>query len=90
MNSAFSCAPVGYEPAPAVGQMPMEMEGAGGAGTVPGFSGRLGQPLLMAATFAAGAGAALGAKALLDSRRPGSAAGEHITAFVFFMAGVAA
>src|SRR5947207_8952264 len=29
VNSAFSCAPVGYEPAPAVGQMPMEMEGAG-------------------------------------------------------------
>jgi hypothetical protein len=54
----------------------MEMEGAGGAGTVPGFSGRLGQPLLMAATFVAGAGVALGAKALLDSRRPGSAAGE--------------
>ena len=34
-----------------------------------GLSGGLAQPLLMAATFAAGAGAALGTKALLDSRR---------------------
>jgi|SRR5919201_4079643 hypothetical protein len=37
-----------------------------------GASGRAGQPLLMVAAFAAGAGAALGTKALLDSRRRGS------------------
>lgn len=52
----------------------METESAGGAGTTRGLSGRLGRPLLMAATFAAGAGAALGTKALLDSRRRG---GRH-------------
>ena len=39
---------------------------------VGGGAGRLGQSLLMAATFAAGVGAALGTKALLDSRRKGS------------------
>jgi hypothetical protein len=49
----------------------METEVAGGAGTVPSVSRRLGRPLLIAATFAAGAGAALGTKAFLDSRRKG-------------------
>jgi hypothetical protein len=37
-----------------------------------GGSGRLGMPLFIAAAFAAGAGAALGTKAFLDSRRKGS------------------
>jgi hypothetical protein len=37
-----------------------------------GGADRLGQPLLMVATFAAGVAAALGTKALLDSRRKGS------------------
>ena len=46
-----------------------EMETEGGAGNA-GMSG-LGRPLLLAATFAAGVGAALGTKALLDSRRNG-------------------
>jgi hypothetical protein len=50
----------------------METEVAGSAGTVPRVSRRLGRPLLIAATFAAGAGAALGTKAFLDSRRKGS------------------
>ena len=50
----------------------METETAEGAGTTaPGLSGRFGRPLLIAATFAAGAGAALGTRALLDSRRKG-------------------
>lgn len=47
----------------------MDMETGGGATRMQGLSGRLAQPLLMAATFAAGAGAALGTKALLESRR---------------------
>ena len=51
----------------------MDTEMAGGAGTDRGLTGRFGQPLLVVATFAAGAGAALGTKALLDSRRKGSA-----------------
>ena len=38
------------------------------AGTVSGGGG-LGRPLLVAATFAAGAGAALAAKSVLESRR---------------------
>jgi hypothetical protein len=37
---------------------------------------RLGGPLFIAAAFAAGAGAALGTKAFLDSRRKGSHDGE--------------
>jgi hypothetical protein len=53
----------------------MEMETPGGAGTT-ALSGRLGRPLLIAATFAAGAGAALGTKALLGSRRKGSSHDE--------------
>ena len=44
------------------------------ARTVRASSGSLARPLLMAATFAAGAGAALGTRALLDSRRSG---GSH-------------
>jgi hypothetical protein len=54
----------------------METETAGGAGTTR-LSGRLGRPLLIAATFAAGAGAALGTKAFLDSRRKGSSSDEE-------------
>jgi len=46
----------------------METETAGGPETARS-SGSLGRPLLLAATFAAGAGTALGTKALLDSRR---------------------
>lgn len=45
-------------------------EGQGEA-EVAGASRRLGGPLFIAAAFAAGAGAALGAKAFLDSRRKG-------------------
>jgi hypothetical protein len=49
----------------------LEAETTDGARTVRGLSGSLARPLLITATFAAGAGAALGAKALLDSRRRG-------------------
>jgi len=48
-----------------------EQEGVGNDGAEDA-RGRLGQPLIMAATFAAGAAAALAAKAVL-SRRKGSA-----------------
>jgi hypothetical protein len=47
-----------------------------GATEVAGGSGRLGVPLVIAAAFAAGVGAALGAKAFLDSRKKGSDAEE--------------
>jgi hypothetical protein len=49
----------------------IETERADSSGTT-GVSSGLGRPLLIAATFAAGAGTALGTKALLDSRRKGS------------------
>jgi hypothetical protein len=54
----------------------METETSDGAGTT-GSSSGLGRPLLIAATFAAGAGTALGTKALLDSRRKGSTHDEE-------------
>jgi len=60
-------------PEPEEEQMQTETAGGGGG---PGLSGRLGRPLLIAATFAAGAGAALGTKALLDSRRSGGSFDE--------------
>jgi hypothetical protein len=53
-----------------------ETDTARGAGTT-GLSGRLGLPLLIAATFAAGAGAALATKALLGLRRKGSSHDEY-------------
>ena len=46
----------------------MDTEADGSASRTQALSG-LGGPLLMVATFAAGAGAALATKALLDSRR---------------------
>jgi hypothetical protein len=55
--------------------MTPDSEEAQGA-EVAGGSGRLGMPLFIAAAFAAGAGAALGTKAFLDSRRKGSHAEE--------------
>ena len=41
-------------------------------------SGRAGRPLLIAATFAAGAAAALSIKAVLDSRRKGVSDDENV------------
>jgi hypothetical protein len=51
--------------------MEPESEDGRGATEAAGASHRLGGPLFVAAAFAAGAGAALGTKAFLDSRRKG-------------------
>jgi hypothetical protein len=51
--------------------MTPESEEGQGEREVAGASRRLGGPLFIAAAFAAGAGAALGTKAFLDSRRKG-------------------
>ena len=62
--------------------MAQDREQEGPAGTqsaedaaagVPSVRRRLGRTLIIAATFAAGAGAALAAKSMLESRRKGSA-----------------
>ena len=52
--------------------MTPDSEEGEGTTEMAGGSGRLGMPLFIAAAFAAGAGAALGTKAFLDSRRKGS------------------
>ena len=50
------------------------MESAEDAATTASSGGsRLGKPLVIAATFAAGAGAALAAKSVIESRREGGA-----------------
>ena len=50
------------------------------ATSAPSSRGRLGQPLIVAATFAAGAGAALAARSILESRRKGGAQAPELGA----------
>ena len=64
--------------APERGEEQVETETAGAGTSVPGLLGRVRRPLLMGATFAAGAGAALGTKAFLDSRRKDSPSGDEL------------